>query len=551
MCGIVGIVSKKETIKYEKRVKQALDSLSHRGPDDKRWYKDNHICFGYVRLAIRGLSEKYNQPIITDDTISFANGEVYSIKGKEVSKEYNDLLPLIGEITKNREQIYDYIDADFALCTFNKKKNTFILARDFYGVKPLFYSWLDKETLAFASEIKSLQMLIGKEKTYDVETIKDYLIFGYPVGNKTFFKNIFRLPPKTIFEWNIDTNKKSYYQGNNKYINYTYNHSNAYEAIKEAVVNRLISNRNIGAHLSGGYDSSLIAYISGQKLDYITAYNSVEDNDLKISNEVSDDMKLNHTIIKLPQLINYSEMIDILSSPIMSSGVFVPYEVAKVSSMYNKKVLLEGQGADELFLGYSRFKDIKKVSTKEQLIESLSNSDINMLNNLFSTDNITEKYVKSIKSNELLAEGHKFYIDNFLSEILYIEDAMHMHFSIENRVPYLSLPVRKFITKNGIYIGDNTIKDAIYNANKMIDSKSLQRDIKENMNRDLLQELKNTDLEVIFKHKAFANLNYKELRRIIENIDQLKKKQLYLIWAIYNVHLWFEKNNFNERIVVN
>ena len=549
MCGIVGIISKNNAKKYKNNIKKALKEINYRGPDDLNYYFDNNISFGYVRLAIRGLEKKYNQPIIFNDTISFANGEVYSINNNNVLKDDNDLKFLIKEIIKNKEKIYDYVDADFALCTYNKKTKKVILARDFYGVKPLYYSWINENDLAFASNIKALNIL-RDNASINEETIKDYLIFGYPINNKTFYKNVFEFPTKTILEFDIKNNTKKYYSYDNEYLKYTNEHFCIYDEMKKAVKDRLVSDRSIGAHLSGGYDSSLISYIAKDKLEYITAYNNKNDNDLKISNDISSDLKLNHTIIKLPEKIPYIKMINILNSPIMSPGAFVPYEVSRVASLYNKKVLLAGQGADELFLGYDRFKKINSIKNFDELIELLSNSDLNILNILFENINI-KNYKINFKSNNFLYEAQNFYVHNFLGELLHIEDAMHMNFSIENRVPFLSLPVRKFIKEKGIYIGNDQNKDAIYNANLKLNSKALNRNIKENMNRDLLLELKKLDFDDFFKSKIFEKFNYGKFKQILCNIDKLNKKQLFIIWTIYNIYLWYKLNGFKEKIVVN
>ena len=83
------------------------------------------------------------------------------------------------------------------------------MARDYFGVKPLFYSWIDNDTLAFASEIKGLLMLIERPE-YDEKTIMDYLLFGYSLNEKTFYKNVFKLEPRTIFKWNLNNNKRAF-----------------------------------------------------------------------------------------------------------------------------------------------------------------------------------------------------------------------------------------------------------------------------------------------------------------------------------------------------
>ena len=547
MCGIVGVISRKNARDYEKMVRKALFKISHRGADDKSIYIDNNICFGYVRLAIRGLKSKYNQPIYFDNTISYGNGEVYSIKNRKVSRKENDLKPLIVNILRNKEKIYEYVDADFAVCIYDKKNSKVVLARDFFGVKPLYYCWIDDDTLVFSSELKGLKEIVNLN-TINEQTVIDYLIFGYPIGNKTFYKNVYCLPAKTIFEWDLKSNVKNYFSGSNDYIKYTKRNTNIYYAIKKSVNNRMISDRKVGAHLSGGYDSSLISYISRDKIDYITAYNSLEDKDLMVSNIITDDIKARHTIIRLNTNIDYEELIDILSSPMMSTGIFVPYEISRVSSLYNKKVLLAGQGADELFLGYKRFDEIKNISKYTEVLNIVSNSDLDMLSKLFNGFCFRDKYVDVFKSNNILKTTQLFYIENFLAELLHIEDCMHMNFGIENRVPFLSLEIIKYIKKYGICISNKQNKNEIYNANKTCNSKALIRNSKENMNRDLLIELKKIDYSNFFKIRVFDNFNYRLFSNYLNRMDKLNKKQLFTIWFIYNIYLWYKINEFDYKI---
>lgn len=549
MCGIVGIVSKGKAKQYENSVKESLRIIKHRGPDDTQLYIDDDICFGYVRLAIRGLSESYNQPIIDGDYITFANGEVYSINGGSVPTHNNDLYYLSQNLVINGIDIYDYIDSDFAICTYNKKAKTVILARDFYGVKPLFYSWIDDNTLAFASEIKALINLIPGSVGFSRKAIKDYLLYGYPIGDETYYSGIFKFPPKTMLVIDLKLNTKKFISYKKHFLKHSKDSSSILQPLRKAVETRLVTDRQIGSHLSGGFDSSLIAYIAKNKIDYITAYNTLDDNDLKVSNIITNKLKSIHTMIKLPKIYDYSKIISVLSSPIMSPGAFVPYEIARISSLYKKNVLLAGQGADELFLGYSRFKKIKSVNSVDGLFELLSNGDTKMLQELFCNFKLDD-HLNYFTNSDFLLQSQEFYINNFLSELLRIEDAMHMNFSIENRVPFLSLPIRKFIEKNGICVESDINKIQVYKANLEVNSYALNRTVKENMNRSLKTELLNINFDNFFCDMVFDNLDYNKFRKKLSNVKKLNKKQLFVIWAIYNIYVWYKNNDFKEKIVV-
>lgn len=550
MCGIVGVISIKGTKKYERLVKNALKSINHRGSDNSNVYQNENICFGYTRLAIRGLNQKCNQPLFVNNTVTFANGEVYKIKGVEIASNKSDIEPLVVKLLQDKEKIYDYIDADFSLCTYDLQNKKVFLARDFFGVKPLYYYWIDVDTLAFSSEIIGLKHLINESLEFNTESIVDYLVFGYPINNKTFYLNIKSFPPRTIFEWDLESNEKEFYTAKDNYIHYTKNKNNISEAFYNAVSSRLIADRKIGAHLSGGYDSTLIAYNAKNNLEYFTAYNKKNEKDLNISNLISDELKLNHYMIRLPDKYEYDDLITILSSPIMSTGAFVPYEIAKNASLYNIKVLLAGQGADELFLGYKRFNNIKNINSNKELVNILSNSDLQMLKRLFYGYDFEKKYSLLFKDEMFLLNAQQFYIDNFLVELLRIEDAVHMRFNIENRVPFLSLPIRCFINQYGITIDSENTKDSLYNAHQLFDSKALLVKDKSNMNRSLLEELKKVNLNEIFENRVFEDFNYALLNQYLKKIDLLSDKELFVIWTIYNINLWYKVNNFKSKIRV-
>ncbi len=547
MCGIVGIVSNnKKNIKPE-RVKKALQKISHRGPDDMNMYSDDHISFGYVRLAIRGLDKNHNQPIKFDNFISFANGEVYSKDNNKIDSNINDLKPLIKDIINDEIDVYDRYDADFAISIYNKEDKSIILARDYFGVKPLFYTWIDEETLLFSSEIKGLFVLLNNNYEYDNDSILDYLLFGYPLYKKTIYKNIFRLEPRTIFKWNLVTNEKKIIKKelNIKYRNKTISPVNYLE---RAIKNRLISDRNVGAHLSGGYDSSLIAYCSKNSINYYSGYYNKTDNDYIFSNLISKDINIKPKMIHLKDNINLKKFINILDAPVMSTGVFVPYQIALNANRDNVRVLLAGQGSDELFLGYSRFNEIRKVHSKEELFIELINSDLNMINKLFMNLDIQKKYKNLFLSNNYLEEAQRFYIDNFLTELLHIEDHVHMNFSIENRTPYLGLDIVNFIKKYGINIKCN--KGDIKKIHTDKSTALTKRKSKENMNKSIKDVINKEELNNIIESKIFNNFNYELLKKYIDNLDNLTKKEQYTIWFIYNINVWYKEKKFSKKITL-
>lgn len=504
MCGICGIVTKKMSSKYIVKVKEGLEEIRHRGPDDINVFHDANIVFGYVRLAIRGpINKQYNQPIINDNIIAFGNGEFYSKDGKEIGQDTNDLIPLVNELVTNEGKIYDKIDADFAISCYDRKNKIFYLARDFYGVKPLYIAWLDNQTLAFSSEIKALKRMSEREYEFDEKTILDYLIFGYQLEQNTFYKDITTLPPANILKWDLKngTITNCNYTKNRMKFNYTNvnNNSEIYDEINKSIMLRLKSDQKVGFHLSGGMDSSLIVYLAHSNIreaqKCFTAYINKQDNDLIYSKRICKELKCKQYIMKMKKN-NYNELTNVLDTPIMSTGDFVPLKIAELGKKQKVKVMLEGQGADELFLGYSRFKEINNKLSLSKVIDILNNSDINLLKKLFkinvSYNDINSIYNKNfINGNSNIEKAHLFYIRNFLQELLRIEDHVHMKYSIENRVPFLSLYIRNWLNNNKIVINNTSNKLAEYNVHKKINSLLINRKTKENLNGSLNDELIN------------------------------------------------------------
>lgn len=549
MCGIAGIISRNKFVD-KKIVSFALNKMLHRGMDDINiYYNGYNVAFGYIRLAIRGLDKSFSQPIIHNDYVAFGNGEVYSKNGKSINNDDCDLLPLIMDVPKMLTKIYNVYDADFALSIYDKDKNTFYLARDYFGIKPLFCSWIDDDTLAFASEIKGLLMMIGKPE-YDEKTIMDYLLFGYSLREKTFYKNIFKLEPRTIFKWNLNNNHKRYFQANLN-IKYRDNQQSILDCLSVAVKNRLISDKKISSHLSGGSDSSLIAHIAKNRLNYYTAFYDNNDFDYQNASFIAKKLNLNQIKIKLNPRFNLKNIISVLDCPVMSTGAFVPYQIAKKANKNGVKVLLAGQGADELFLGYTRFSNILNTKDSIDLFCQLINSDLNLLCKLFNIkiSNIYNIYLKNIPKTNHLLFAQKFYINNFLTSLLHIEDHTHMNFNIENRVPFLSLPIIKYIKKSGVDKECN--KMDIKYSHKLLNSCTLENNAlnqKNNMNLKMNDYLKNVDYTTFFKNRVFDNFDYDFFRNCICNLDNLAKNELFVIWFIVNLNEWYNYFKFSKKI---
>ena len=215
MYGICGIVTLKMEECYKLTVKEGLNTMSHSRVDKQKLHYDNNIVFGHVRLNNnRTVDEQYTQPIVDNNIVALGNGNVYLAENKQERNSENDLKVLIRCIIKEKGNVYRKFDADFAISCYDKENKILYLARDLFGVKPLYISWINKETLAFASEIKALKKMIKTECSINKQTILDYLIYGYQLEEKTFFNEIETISPGSILVWNIKDGKLEY----NKYF---------------------------------------------------------------------------------------------------------------------------------------------------------------------------------------------------------------------------------------------------------------------------------------------------------------------------------------------
>ena len=242
----------------------------------------------------------------------------------------------------------------------------------------------------------------------------------------------------------------------------------------------------------------------------------------------------------------------------MSIGDFVPLQIAKKAKKAGMKFLMEGQGADELFLGYSRFKEINPNMNLNEIISVLSNTNFDLLKRIFKLEinqselnNLYSKYFVKGKTN--IERAQLFYLRNFLQELLRIEDHVHMYNNIENIVPFLSLDILNWINKNELVINEKSNKNAEYNVHVKINTILTERKTKENLNGSLNQELlvnRKKFSELLNKKKIFDEFDYELVNYLLkkDRIMELNKNEAFLLWHIYNLCIWYSKNKFSEKI---
>lgn len=377
MCGIVGGWGKNEW-----PIAEMLEGIAHRGPDHQATFVEAKIFLGHTRLSIQDLSESGNQPMMSDDGrhVIIFNGEIYN--HFDLRKE---LPPHSYRSTSDTETIlvaYQQWGIDcliklngiFAFALFDRQEQSLLLARDRFGVKPLYFSASESEVV-FSSEIKALLPALG-DKALDVRAMANYLTFLWSPGSDTPFQNVKKLDPGTSilfhFEKNhLKTSSRKFYQ-----TPFTGSYSTAREKelidtceqkLLKAVNRQLLSDVPVGFFLSGGLDSSLIVAMAkklhpNQQWNCFTidAGSEITDegfvNDLSYAKKVANHLKVELHIVKadIDILRDFDKMIWHLDEPQADAAPLNVSNICKQARAMGFKVLIGGTAGDDVFSGYRR-----------------------------------------------------------------------------------------------------------------------------------------------------------------------------------------------------
>lgn len=377
MCGIVGLIGHSD---MEAR-KRMLNILSHRGPDGEgEWQSPSSpVWIGHKRLAIID-PERGAQPLPNEDEtvwITF-NGCVYNYlelaqtlrKRGHRFRTYADTEVIVHAYEEYGEECVQKFIGMFSFAIWDEKKKQLFCARDRIGVKP-FYYYGGKGSFSFASEIKAILAAGYIKPAVCDEALREYLVFQATLGEKTLFRDILKLPPGYL----MIVNEQGKVVKMSQYWDLTFKadqyHTEEYFVdhlrllLRDAVKIRLRSDVALGAHLSGGLDSSTVVCLAGDMnggseplMTFTGAFSEGEDFDeTRYAHIVADETGARYMEIRpgardfigyLPKIIYY------MDEPAAGPGVFPQHMVSKLASEH-VKVVLGGQGGDEIFAGYARY----------------------------------------------------------------------------------------------------------------------------------------------------------------------------------------------------
>jgi asparagine synthase (glutamine-hydrolysing) len=360
MCGIAGIhYFNGSVLESSFDGEKILDLLHHRGPDYRNWQKFSSTVFFHTRLSIVDQSPASNQPFSDNTHAMVYNGEIFNhdILRQKLSDVHTtgDTEVLFKLLKKEGPQCLPALNGFFAFAFLDIPTNNLLLARDRYGVKPLYY-FNDGEKLAFASEIKPLMELAGKQQLNDT-MLYTYLRLNFCAGRETIFKNIYRLlPGECVRISGNEVKVETWYSVPEKSEK-----ANLFDLLDSSVQMRLNADVPVGTFLSGGLDSSIVSALAVRHHPRINTFslgfkNALYFDETEEAEQVANHIGSAHHTLRLSEddfLGKINPFLETIDEPFADSSAFNIYMLSEFTRRY-VKVALSGDGADELFKGYFR-----------------------------------------------------------------------------------------------------------------------------------------------------------------------------------------------------
>lgn len=399
MCGIAGVIGKKEYTTAT--IARMVDQIVHRGPDDQGIHVEDSFAFGMRRLSIIDVGGGH-QPISNeDDTVTVVfNGEIYNYKELQPEleraghqfKTHSDTEGLVHLYEQYGPDMVHKLRGMFGFSIYDKRKNSLFIARDYFGIKPLYYRLNEKgEIVSYGSEIRSILQDSRYKPEVNDAAVFNYLSFQYNPLEETMFKGIYKLLPGhyIIIDLNSGTHTIT------KYWNYSFNHAAPSEELSEdrmaavikkvmedSVEHHMISDVPVGAFLSGGVDSAIIVTLvqelrnkahAGPVSTFTIGFDHVSEH--SEARVVAEKLGTDHHEISISFDEYFKELPNIawhFDEPVADPSAVALYFLAR-EARKKVKVVLSGEGSDELFGGYNIYREpfaLAPVAKLPQFIKS-------------------------------------------------------------------------------------------------------------------------------------------------------------------------------------
>ena len=610
MCGFAGYIHNYGTFDKEEVIHKMADRIKHRGPDDAHYYIDDGIALGFRRLSIIDL-EGGRQPILNEDgsLVLLFNGEIYNyqelreelIKAGHVFTTKTDSETILHGYEEYGKKILDRLRGMFAFIIWNKNTKELFGARDIFGIKPFYYYKKGKEFM-FGSEIKSFLSHPNFEKELDEDMIPLYLSYEYSPDERTIFKNVFKLPGAHCFTYkNGELKVERYYK-----IEYKIEDDKSLEYWEDAITKEFtesvsmhqIADVEVGCFLSSGVDSSYVVkeISKGTKKvkTFSVGYEEEKYSELPYAQDFSN-------VIGVPNIANKvsaDEFFDAvpeiqyyMDEPLPNPSEIPLYFLAKNARRY-VKVVLSGEGADELFGGYPMYLagghfdhySHKVPRSVRKVLGTVAKHCPNFKGKNFLVRGAMEPYQRFMRANYVFqsAERQKFlkrpiaskvpeeyskryfdevsnldeptqlqYVDMhtwMIYDILLKADRMSMANSLELRVPFLDKKMLELSTRipSRYRAANETTKIALRGAaikqlpERTANKKKLGFPVPLNdwLREDKYYNKVKAAFQSDIAEKFFVT---SELMKLLDDHKSGKALNMQKIWPFYTFILWYEQ----------
>ena len=372
MCGFVGFTN---NIGDDGTVlTAAMNKIIHRGPDAYGKFIDENICLGFRRLSIVDLPDG-NQPMFNEDEslVVVFNGEIYNhlelrkaliAAGHTFKTNHSDTEVLLHGYEEYGESLVPMLRGMFAFVIYNRNDNTLFGARDMFGIKPFYYTVQDGSFI-FGSEIKSFLCHPSFKKELNEEALAHFLSFQYSPTEETFFKGVFKLPPAHSFTFKNGVIEKSRYWKPNfspETGSLDYFADKVDAAVRESVSAHKIADVEVGSFLSSGIDSSYISEAAKVDKTFTVGFETADGNrynEIEFAKRFADTVgveSISKVITPEEYWGSFASLQYQMDEPLADPSAIALYFVSKLASEH-VKVVMSGEGADELFGGYRIYQE--------------------------------------------------------------------------------------------------------------------------------------------------------------------------------------------------
>lgn len=602
MCGIAGYIDNNK--KPNKKVLKAMtDRIAYRGPDAEGFFLDDKAALGHRRLSIIDLKTG-NQPIYNEnkDIAVIFNGEIYNFvelreelkKKKHKFTTSADTEVLVHGYEEWGHELTKKLRGMFSFAIWNMKEQELFLARDGWGIKPLYY-YENDGVFMFASEIKAFLDHPSFKKEFNDEILSAYLCFNSTPTEDTFFRGVKRLEPGFQLIYKNGKRKLEQYfklefEETDKDIEEIAEDIDV--AIKNSVKYHEIADVEVGSFLSSGIDSSYLVSVSRPDKTYTVGYDNPKYDEISYAKDLTEKLGIankSKKITKEEYMAAFPNIMYHMDEPLADPSAIALYFVAQIAAE-DVKVVMSGEGADELFGGYNSYKEeidqawyMKIPYPLRRIASAIAGlvpeargfnfiyrrgrklEDYNIGLGRIFRDKEAMKIVKcknQIHTKDIVAPFYEEYKKNsnmvkrqaidfyfwLVRDFLHAVDRNTMMFGLEARTPFLDKEVYEVARKlpTSAKINKETTKPALRLAAKKSIPNEAYKKKKLGFPVPLREWIREDDLYNDIKSKFQSNIaekffDQKSILKLLENHKSGKKDCYKKVWTIYTFIVWYEQ----------